>query len=95
VACPYFAPLQASATSQWHIPPRSPLGHLFDGECLAQSPPSAADHPACNFGYARGLCPHFPPDAKIDAVRYWRTADTLYFVEERDHLPIRWGTKGV
>src|SRR3712207_1611076 len=67
MACPFFVPSR-EADPEVVRPARSPLGALFTGEC--QIFHGAALHDLCNFGYARGICPHFPADAEADAVRF-------------------------
>jgi hypothetical protein len=50
----------------------------------------------CNWGYARGRCDRFPPDAPADAVRFSIAAEDqrsvrLIYVLERDHAPVEHG----
>ncbi len=90
--CPFFLPLRPRNETEWYIPPRAPLGRLFEGECHAAAEVHAVDGMPCNIGYTRGVCPHFPPDAPHDAVRFHRLADgTLLYVFERDHAPVEHG----
>ncbi len=51
----------------------------------------------CNFGYARGQCPHFPTAEGPDAVRFGIASDRegairLHYVVERDHHPFSYTT---
>lgn len=92
--CPYFIPDKPLNETGWFRPPRSPLGVLHSGECQLGSIPDDL-HP-CNFGYARGVCPHFPSDAPFDAVRFAITSRTghtaeLLYILERNHAPAEHG----
>jgi hypothetical protein len=97
VPCPFFLPKEPLRETGWAVPPRAPLGVLCAGECHANGTPRPADHELCNFGYARGICERFPPDAEVDAVRFQVTARDIevayvrYFCE-RDHSPTAHGT---
>jgi hypothetical protein len=97
VPCPFFLPLRPRNETEWFVPPRAPLGRLFEGECHAPSTKQHPEHPTvdgllCNIGYARGVCPQFPPEAPHDAVRFHRLADgSLLYVFERDHAPVEHG----
>lgn len=79
----------------WNITPRLPLGRLFSGECRADGesiPSLELLRDCCNFGYARGVCPHFPDSAEADAVRFSALrspGDTarVHWVMEKDHWP--------
>lgn len=90
MACPYFLPTGPLQETGWAVPPRAPLGVLCAGECHAGPEPRPAEHERCNFGYARGVCPQFPLDAPIDAVRF--TASGRYILE-RDHRPVEHGNE--
>jgi len=78
-----------------------PLGDAWSGFCHAVpdspwQPGSETLYPLCNLGYARGRCPRFPAGDAPDAVRFTIRADLgsslqLYFVLERDHLPVAHG----
>lgn len=74
----------------------APLGDPHCGECHAATEPFTPDDEllkeACNLGYARGRCPHFPGGDAPDAVRFCVSRDDgpaigLLFVIERDHRP--------
>ena len=50
----------------------------------------------CNFGYARGLCGHFPDESSADAVRFsvvGNAEGTVRFIWilEKDHAPLDHG----
>ena len=54
----------------------------------------AEDHQRelCNYGYARGRCPHFPADAPADAVRFSLISEQqAIYILEKDHSPMEWG----
>lgn len=90
--CPFFLPLRPRNETEWFVPPRAPLGQLFEGECHAHAERRAVDGLPCNIGYARGVCPQFPPDAPHDAVRFHRLVDgSILYVFERDHTPTEHG----
>lgn len=85
MACPYFRPLREAEWSEG----RAPLGGIFEGECARGG---VCDARLCNFGYARGVCAHFPADAAADAVRFSMPAeDRLVWILERDHAPVAHG----
>jgi hypothetical protein len=97
MSCPFFYASEPLSLLRELRP--VPLGDLYGGECRA------ADHlPSdnelrswCNFGYARGACPHFPADAAADAIRFSvansdATAITVRYCLERDHRPLEHGT---
>ena len=93
--CPYFSPDRPLVETGWFRPPRAPLGVLHGGECSLA--PTPEDRHLCNFGYARGVCPHFPADAPFDAVRFAvlsKVGDSteLLYILERDHVPAEHGT---
>ena len=95
--CPYFSPNQPLAETGWFRPPRAPLGSLHGGKCNANAEAAPDDHHLCNFGYARGVCPHFPADAPFDAVRFTKISckahvTELLYILERDHLPAEYGS---
>lgn len=90
--CPYFLPIRPRNETEWFVPPRAPLGRLYEGECHAGSKTRAVDGMPCNIGYARGVCVQFPTDAPHDAVRFHRLADgSVLYVFERDHTPVEHG----
>ncbi|HVO99707.1 MAG TPA: hypothetical protein VMT15_16660 [Bryobacteraceae bacterium] len=85
MACPYFRPLRETAWSEG----RAPLGGIFEGECTRGG---TCDPRLCNFGYARGVCAHFPLDAVADVVRFSMLGgDRLVWILERDHTPVEHG----
>lgn len=95
MACPYFYPVKRQGARNGIVP----LGDSWTGECRASAPvtPDAAllSGP-CNFGYARGKCPHFPDDGGPDAVRFCvaRHQDGLVrlrYVLEKAWLPYEHG----
>jgi len=90
MACPYFYPLAKAEVDRQ--PARSPLGVLYRGKCEMGG---GADQEICNFGYARGECNAFPPNAEADAVRFAAIAGKLIFILEKNHSPIRHGDAGV
>jgi hypothetical protein len=95
VPCPFFLPLEPLVDTGWAIQPRAPLGRLFAGVCHACEPPVPAEHPRCNFGYARGECPRFPSGAPFDAVRFARLdSGETFYVFEKDHAPAKHGRIG-
>jgi hypothetical protein len=91
VACPYFLPLERR---EERLAFRLPLGAFWTGECGAGPRETPADEfqlNECNFGYVRGRCPRFPPDAEADAVRFTRRNGERLFILEKDHAPVRFG----
>jgi hypothetical protein len=89
VACPFFRPVRLM---EWGSG-RAPLGGIFTGECERGG---AGDARLCNFGYARGLCAHFPAGTVADAVRFSvaESADglvRLIWILEKDHAPLEHG----
>ncbi len=90
MACPYFYPTRRL---DWPSAPRLPLGAPYDGRCQAAA--NSEIHPEggilrdlCNFGYARGRCPHFPPESvEADAVRFHAGR----FILEKNYSPFRTG----
>jgi hypothetical protein len=72
---------------------RAPLGGMFHGECERGGP---GDAKLCNFGYARGLCSHFPDGPVADAVRFSVAGSEdgvvrLIWILEKDHAPLEHG----
>ena len=70
---------------------RAPLGGIFEGSCERNG---VGDARLCNFGYARGLCAHFP--GGVDAVRFSVAGITdgvvkLVWILEKDHAPVEHG----
>lgn len=105
MACPYFYPMaprgHGAASTPGTQDAMLPLGDAWAGLCRAlpdrpSRPDEAALRPLCNLGYARGNCPHFPPGAGPDAVRFTISRDDghtvgIYYVVERDHHPFAHG----
>lgn len=84
----------------WNHPSRLPLGAGFCGSCRAGAvefrPSEAELRDFCNLGYA-AECPHMPVECYADCVRFAVAKDegeriALYYVYERDHAPVDWGT---
>lgn len=78
---------------EWGGSGRAPLGGMFEGECSRGGP---GDAQLCNFGYARGLCAHFPGDSDADAVRFSVAGSAdgmvrLIWIFEKDHAPMKHG----
>lgn len=74
---------------------RAPLGGLFEGECEVTR--GGREARLCNFGYARGVCRHFPDGHLADAVRFsvLGMADgvvRLIWILEKDHAPLEHGS---
>jgi hypothetical protein len=72
---------------------RAPLGAMFEGQCEQNGP---GEGRLCNFGYARGVCGHFPEGSIADAIRFSvvgkkRGAVQIVWVLERDHAPVEHG----
>lgn len=95
MACPYFDPGE-------RLPGLSgSLGDLYAGACCANPqntclPDEETVSRRCNLGYARGCCPHFPPDGAPDAIRFSvssddRSAIRILYAAERDHRPFASG----
>jgi len=89
VACPFFRPLRPMEWSSG----RAPLGGMFEGACEQHGTGAAR---LCNFGYARGLCIHFPEDSAADAVRFSVDGSAggvlrLIWILEKDHAPLEHG----
>jgi hypothetical protein len=94
--CPFFYAAEPLSSVRELRP--VPLGDLHRGECRAAGcvPTDTELRAWCNFGYARGDCPHFPADAATDAVRFSiacadSAAITVRYCLERDHRPVRHG----
>jgi hypothetical protein len=90
VACPFFKPIRPM---EWSVG-RAPLGGTFHGECEISR--GASDPKLCNFGYARGLCAHFPDESTADAVRFSVIGNEdgvlrVVWILEKDHAPIEHG----
>jgi hypothetical protein len=97
MSCPFFYAREPLSSARELRP--VPLGDLYAGECRAAKhlPSDRELRTWCNFGYARGDCPHFPRDAAADAVRFSIAhADgatvTVRYCLERDHRPVEHGT---
>src|SRR5688572_27070962 len=91
MACPYFLP---TAVSESLRVARAPLGAVYTGVCHASAEPVAPEETVlehCNFGYGRNVCPRFPHDAVVDAVRFTNYAGQLIYVLERDYSPVEHG----
>jgi hypothetical protein len=98
MACPYFDPLTPCHADGSAM---LPLGDFWEGVCRAipgqpHAPAREIQHPTCNLGYARGLCPHFPASPGPDAVRFTirresRSSISLFYVLESDHHPFAYG----
>jgi len=77
--------------------PRTPLGELWSGLCCASGTRAEVAHDACNSGYARSRCPHFPPESPHDAIRFHVAAENgdlirLQYIYEREWWPREHGT---
>lgn len=74
---------------------RLPLGAFWSGTCHATEPCTHPDEETqldcCNFGYARGRCPHFQGESEADAVRFTRRGAESLFILEKEHAPLRFG----
>ncbi|MGH9626771.1 MAG: hypothetical protein ACRD7E_00180 [Bryobacteraceae bacterium] len=101
MACPYFYPVARLESQNGWSPARAPLGRLYCGTCEADPQASRTPDPetlqeACNFGYGRGRCPHFPAGASADAVRFSVSdrggeSPRVLYIFEKDHSPVRYG----
>ena len=92
MACPWFLPRQPVPQSHAGAAPRTPLGELWTGLCCASGERAAVAHEACNSGYARSRCVHFPADSPHDAVRFHIAAEDgdlirLQYIYEREWWP--------
>ncbi len=104
MACPYFLPQRPLDSGGWNPAPRLPLIDAWAGECHAPQaknlePGENETREFCNLGYARGRCPHFPPDAAADAVRFSISVNEagdrrVIYVLEKDHAPVEHGLLG-
>lgn len=97
--CPYFLPTERADDLGWPHRYRLPLGDGWKGKCCASSeakPASDAELTnGCNLGYARE-CGRLPQAREADAVRFSVTRDRdgaihLFWLTERDHLPVKRG----
>jgi hypothetical protein len=86
MACPYFYPIRKAEDVPQ--PARAPLGEIYTGTCELGG---AASQDACNFGYARHVCPAFPHNAEADAVRFTMIQGRTLYVLEKEYLPVRHG----
>ncbi len=73
---------------------RAPLGGTYRGDCDAAK--VACEARLCNFGYARGLCPHFPQGSVADALRFSVDGASdglvrLIWILEKEHAPVEHG----
>jgi len=100
MACPYFLPQRRVEGVGRAEPARAPLGAIYAGLCLADAGSSRQPDPeqlfgACNFGYGRGVCSHFPQTASADAVRFslyeGGGTSTLTYVLEENGSPVSHG----
>jgi hypothetical protein len=101
MACPYFLPKQRIGHAGWNPAPRLPLGDAWTGTC--QAPPVGPFEPReetvrefCNYGYARGRCPHFPAQSEFDAVRFSSNTTEghplrIIYIREKDGAPVEHG----
>jgi len=97
MACPWFSPQQPLPEAGAGPAARAPLGELWTGLCCAPGRHEPADNDACNHGYARARCPHFPADSPDDAVRFNVASENgdlirLEYVYERQWWPAEHGT---
>lgn len=92
VACPWFEPSDSCTVSR---AARAPLGAVRNGICRSAAAPERLTPEllteACNFGYGRGRCPHFPHETEADAVRFSWRAGRLVWILEKDFAPLRHG----
>jgi hypothetical protein len=95
MACPYFYPLTRMEGADPY-PARAPLLRLYSGECRAQAqssiPGDSTQRQYCNFGYGRGGCASFPPEAEADAVRFSGSGKSMLYILEREWCPVSHGT---
>lgn len=98
MACPFFEPRTISRYPQ-KVGARLPLLDEYEGFCLAAAEPFQTPDElrsrACNHGYSRGSCTHFPITESRSCARFdvqGANAESLelLFVEEQDHAPVRW-----
>lgn len=72
--------------------PRTPLGEMWNGLCCAAGNQAEASHEACNSGYARSRCAHFPAESPHDAIRFHVAVENgdlirLQYIYEREWWP--------
>lgn len=106
MACPYFLPERPIGTGGWNPAPRLPLGEAWGGSCHASAlgrfePGEDVARELCNYGHARGRCPHFPEGSECDAVRFSETIRetgdaeparmSFLYVLEQNGAPVRFG----
>ncbi|HEY4364386.1 MAG TPA: hypothetical protein VGN17_25700 [Bryobacteraceae bacterium] len=96
MACPFFEPRRKLDAGPWTHAPRLPLGAAYAGICRAhpagaQEPTEEHQRELCNCGYARGRCSEFPLDAEGDAVRFSVAGESVMYILEKDHTPVRHG----
>ncbi len=89
-ALPIF---QTVRSIQWAAG-RTPLGGTYEGSCELQA--GLGEPKLCNFGYARGICRHFPEGHATDAVRFSvseisNNVVRLIWIHEKDHAPVEHG----
>ena len=96
--CPFFEP-QKVVEQPTRTNARLPLIGEFIGLCHAGETPVVAPEDllfaACNQGYSRGTCSHFPGQETRSALRYSVVAQTdcvidLLCIEEADYAPLHW-----
>jgi hypothetical protein len=77
----------------WPSPPRMPLGVPHRGTCdaAAVEPDDTVLRRWCNFGYARGECPHYPAGGTVDAVRFTPDGAGLVYILETGGMPAQHG----
>ena len=78
--------------SQTGPAPRTPLGELWSGLCCASGNHAEVSHDACNSGYARSRCSHFPAESPHDAIRFHVAGEQgdlirLQYIYEREWWP--------
>lgn len=79
---------------EWFEAPLTPLGDPHTGRCATSCDPSIeTQRDLCNFGYARGRCPHCAAGDAPDAIRFSLApgAAAIRYSIERDHLPLAAG----
>ena len=101
MACPHFHAVKPRRQTDRSRSAMLPLGDAWDGTCRAVAgatwePGENTLLTCCNLGYARGDCARFPCDDGPDAARFTISGDDehaihLYYVLERDHLPLAHG----
>jgi hypothetical protein len=88
--CPYFEPLQTVVSVDLRNA-RLPLIEEHAGRCLHHG--GQAGSYACNHGYARGVCEHFPPNHQNAANRFSLVSSNpedveLLFIREEAYAPV-------